>query len=154
MEEQQRRQLCDLLFEVKQKLTDQEYKDMMETLKKPKPVNIEGATLVKLTYEEHTYPDLEPLWDNWDSYEGDGLVGDVPKCLSRFSHRLMVIEEKVSICEVETNGYMCYASVFLKAKIHPKVLFGLQKMCEKKERFYLSDLCAIVLKKIEVLQRK
>ena len=58
MEEQQRRQLCDLLFEVKQKLTDKEYKDMMETLKKPKPVNIEGATLVKLTYEEHTYPDL------------------------------------------------------------------------------------------------
>ena len=150
MEEQQRRQLCDLLFEVKQKLTDKEYKDMMETLKKPKPVNIEGATLVKLTYEEHTYPDLEPLLDDY--------VGEPPRCLSMFNHRLMEIEEKVSICEVETNMCVGIHSIY-KAKIHPKGLLNFQKYCEKENgygdgRLVLCDLCAIVPKKIEVLQRK
>ena len=154
MEEQQRRQLCDLLFEVKQKLTDKEYKDMMETLKKPKPVNIEGATLVKLTYEEHTYPDLEPLWDNFGEEEP-------PRCLIMFNHRLMEVEEKVSICEVKTDMCVGLQSIY-KAKIHPKGLLNFQKSCEKRVelgatpggRFILSDLCAIVPKKIEVLQRK
>lgn len=153
MEEQQRRQLCDLLFEVKQKLTDQEYKDMMETLKKPKPVNIEGATLVKLTYEEHTYPDLEPLWDDYE--------GEPPRCLTMFNHRLMEVEEKVSICEIKTDMCIGLQSIY-KAKIHPKGLLIFQKACEKKVelgatpggRFIFSDLCAIVPKKIEVLQRK
>ena len=124
MEEQQRRQLCDLLFEVKQKLTDKEYKDMMETLKKPKPVNIEGATLVKLTYEEHTYPDLERL--------------------SMFNHHLMEIEEKVSICEVKTNMCVGIHSIN-KAKIHPKGLLNFQKYCGKENgykngRIVLCDL--------------
>ena len=154
MEEQQRRQLCDLLFEVKQKLTDKEYKDMMETLKKPKPVNIEGATLVKLTYEEHTYPDLEPLWDNFGEEEP-------PRCLIMFNHRLMEVEEKVSICEVKTDMCIGLQSIY-KAKIHPKGLLNFQKSCEKRVelgatpggRFILCDLCAIVPKKIEVLQRK
>ena len=147
MEEQQRRQLCDLLFEVKQKLTDKEYKDMMETLKKPKPVNIEGATLVKLTYEEHTYPDLEPLWDNFGEEEP-------PRCLLMFNHRLMEVEEKVSICEVKTDMCVGIHSIY-KAKIHPKGLLNFQHICEKRDgRIVLCDLCAIVPKKIEVLQRK
>ena len=159
----QRQQVMALIDGVKEKLTNKEYKDIADALHKPKPVDINDAKLVKLTYEEHSYPDMTLLWN--DVCDMRGLRDDDMANFIGFSHHRKTVKVKSSIHEVYRDKVYDGVSEFTYSGRVSFPILSLFSECvetpftdasrrdEYDREICLNKLTWIVPLKVEVLQR-
>ena len=134
--ESQRHQVMALVDDIKEKLTDQEYKSIADALHKPKDIDVKDAKFIKLTYHHHTYPDIQKIYDILDDTHDVEVLLDMMK----FRSNLIETQERVMILEVVKALDHDYPRECLaKAKINKKELSFTKDLWIPSTRMFLDD---------------
>ena len=136
--ESQRHQVMALVDDIKEKLTDQEYKSIADALHKPKDIDVKDAKFIKITYYHHTYPDVKKICDIVDENHDMDVA-----CLldmMKFRSNLLETQERVMILEVVKALDHDYPRECLaKAKINKKELSFTKDLWIPSTRMFLDD---------------
>ena len=136
--ESQRHQVMALVDDIKEKLTDQEYKSIADALHKPKDIDVKDAKFIKLTYKNHTYPDIQKIYDILDDTHDIDVLIDMMK----FRSNLIETQERVMILEVVKASYSNFTNpreYLTKAKINKNELPIMKDVWTPSTRMFLDD---------------
>ena len=136
--ESQRHQVMALVDDIKEKLTDQEYKSIADALHKPKDIDVKDAKFIKLTYHHHQYLDVKKIVDIVD--ENHDMEVEVLLDMMKFRSNLIETQERVMILEVVKALDHDYPRECLaKAKINKKELSFTKDLWIPSTRMFLDD---------------
>jgi len=138
--ESQRHQVMALVDDIKEKLTDQEYKSIADALHKPKDIDVKDAKFIKLTYHHHQYLDVKKIVDIVD--ENHDMEVEVLLDMMKFRSNLIETQERVMILEVVKGGYSDFTNpreYLAKAKINKYILPKMKDLWIPSTRMFLDD---------------
>jgi len=123
MEIEQRNELAALMFDIKDKIKDGEYKQFMEILgKKEAEPNLENIRLVKLHYMDCEYLNVDGLLDEEERdtyYNREGDTDDIygfKQERLRHENKTQIVEIYGKLEENETEG--CLAKAMNVSRLH------------------------------------
>lgn len=138
--ESQRHQVMALVDDIKEKLTDQEYKSIADALHKPKDIDVKDAKFIKITYHHHQYLDVKKLCDILD----ESKQMDVAFLLHmmKFRSNLIDSQKRVMILEVvkaPKDNFTNPREYLAKAKINKNILPLMKDLWTPSTRMHLDD---------------